>query len=127
MMQSIFLDTHVIVWLFLGAVDKLSTKAQTMIESNELYISPIVILELQYLKEIGRVNAEINDIISDLQIKIGLLIDDLSFEIVSRKATSLSWTRDPFDRLIAAQALAREFPLITKDETILTHFPLAIW
>jgi PIN domain nuclease of toxin-antitoxin system len=127
MIKTVFLDTHVVVGLFLGVIDKLSSKVQTLIESNDLCISPIVILEIQYLKEIGRINIAATDIISDLQAKIGLLVDDLSFEIVARKAVDISWTRDPFDRLIAATAMARDYPLITKDENILANLSLAIW
>jgi PIN domain nuclease of toxin-antitoxin system len=127
MIKNIFLDTHVIVWLFLGSNDKLSEKVKNLIEKNDLYICPIVILELEYLKEIGRINSTANDIVTDLQAKIGLLIDDLSFEIVSRKAADLTWTRDPFDRLIAASAIARGYPLITKDASILNNLSLATW
>ncbi|HLG72825.1 MAG TPA: type II toxin-antitoxin system Phd/YefM family antitoxin [Chloroflexota bacterium] len=39
----------------------------------------------------------------------------------------ITWTRDPFDRLIAAHALATDTPLLTKDETIRQHLPLAWW
>jgi PIN domain nuclease of toxin-antitoxin system len=40
---------------------------------------------------------------------------------------SLNWTRDPFDRLIAAQALCRGIPLLTKDESIRRRIKLAAW
>jgi PIN domain nuclease of toxin-antitoxin system len=42
-------------------------------------------------------------------------------------AMSLSWTRDPFDRLIAAHAIVANSPLITADETILENLSLATW
>lgn len=38
-----------------------------------------------------------------------------------------SWTRDPFDRLIVANAKAAGAPLITKDERIRKHYRRAIW
>jgi PIN domain nuclease of toxin-antitoxin system len=37
------------------------------------------------------------------------------------------WVRDPFDRLIVAQASANDAPLITKDEKIRRHYKRAIW
>jgi PIN domain nuclease of toxin-antitoxin system len=126
-MKSIFIDTHVVVWLYLGDTAKFPEKVQLLIESNDLYISPIIILEIEYLKEIGRINIASNEIISDLQAKIGLLVDDLSFEIVTCKAVDINWTRDPFDCLIAASAIARSYPLITKDENILNNLSLATW
>jgi PIN domain nuclease of toxin-antitoxin system len=127
MIKSVFLDTHAVIWLFAGTTDKFPEKIQRLLESNELYISPMVILEMQYLKEIGRINFGANEIISDLQAKLGLLIDDLSFEIVTRKAVEINWTRDPFDRLIAASAIAHSYPLVTKDENILSNLSLATW
>jgi len=39
----------------------------------------------------------------------------------------MDWTRDVFDRLIAAESAATEVPLITKDRTIRAHHKLSIW
>jgi len=38
-----------------------------------------------------------------------------------------TWTRDPFDRLIVSQARLADVPLLTRDRTIHTHYPRAIW
>jgi PIN domain nuclease of toxin-antitoxin system len=51
----IYLDTHVILWLFARKGDGLSVRAMKLIESDtELTISPMVLLELEYLHEVGR-------------------------------------------------------------------------
>ncbi|HXH57083.1 hypothetical protein [Iamia sp.] len=42
-------------------------------------------------------------------------------------AQTLDWTRDPFDRIIAAQTLAAGARLLTKDLTIRDHLGLAVW
>jgi len=126
-MKAIYLDTHVVVWLFSGLRDKLPEVAKIMIESNDLFICPIVILEIQFLKEIGRINYSAQEILEDLLIKIELKTDDLPFEIAIKKAIEIPWTRDPFDRVITASSIARSFPLITKDQNILSNYPLAIW
>ena len=47
-MESVYLDTHVVVWLFSGEIDKISNKAVEIIEESELFISPIVALELDF-------------------------------------------------------------------------------
>jgi PIN domain nuclease of toxin-antitoxin system len=46
---------------------------------------------------------------------------------VINAAKELSWTRDPFDRLISAHAIVANVPLITADETIREHLHLAVW
>ena len=43
------------------------------------------------------------------------------------RASSISWTRDPFDRLIAAHASLEAAILLTADETILEALPGAVW
>lgn len=126
-MNTVFLDTHVMVWLYANNIENFPEIAKALIESNELLISPMVMLEIQFLKEIGRINSSPNEIMNDLQAKIGVQIDDLSFEIAARRATEINWTRDPFDRLIVASSLARSYPLITKDAVILKNLSLAIW
>lgn len=126
-MKAVYLDTHVVIWLYADNAKDLPEIAKVLIESNELLISPMVILEMQFLKDIGRINCSHHEIIEDLQAKIELQVDDLPFEIAARKATEIQWTRDPFDRLIVASCLARSYPLITKDRIILENLPLAIW
>lgn len=41
-----------------------------------------------------------------------------------RHALSLDWTRDPFDRLLAAHSTARRVPLCTADRHMLSHHRL---
>ncbi len=123
----IYLDTHIVVWLYAGLIDKLSVRAVEAIENNQILISPIVQLELQYLKEIDRITAESSLIVESLNCSIGLKICDLSFFHVVTEAIDQNWTRDPFDRLIVAQSQARKLPLLTKDQTILEKCSLAFW
>ena len=42
-------------------------------------------------------------------------------------ARSFAWTREPFDRLIVANAMADGVRLLTADEMILRHFKDAVW
>lgn len=65
--------------------------------------------------------------LSALRRTVGLQVADASLAELVEAATALSWTRDPFDRLIAAHALVANAPLVTADETIRRHLPLAIW
>ena len=123
----IYLDTHVVVWLYAGFIEKLSKSAIQLIENNALFISPIVQLELTYLHEIKRITRTSQVIIHELQTRIGLKICELSFEAVTNKAITQTWTRDPFDRIIVAHALCNHAKLVTKDKSILKHCKLATW
>lgn len=123
----IYLDTHVIVWLYAGRVDLIPDKAAHLIESNDLLISPICELELQYLFEIGKIKEEARKITSDLASRIGLGVCPLPFEKVVSFSLKESWTRDPFDRLIASQARLQNAQLLTKDKSIQKNYNKAAW
>jgi PIN domain nuclease of toxin-antitoxin system len=122
-----FLDTHVVCWLYEGRLDLISAPAQTAIESGLLRVSPMALLEIQYLYEIGRIGKTANQVFAALSDEIGLREGDAVFAEVAAKAQTLNWTRDPFDRLIVAEALVSGAVLITRDEKIRKHCACAIW
>src|SRR5262245_8585310 len=119
--MTIYLDTHVVLWLYEGLLKKLTQTARRSIDECELLISPMVRLELQYLHEIRRSTQPANAILSELRAQIGLTVCELPFDQVVRKAAESTWTRDPFDRLIVASAACRNFRLLTKDVGIRRH------
>ena len=123
----IYLDTHVVVWLYAGKIKKLSEQARELINDHEIIISPVVRLELQYLFEIQRVTDEANEIVADLSGRIGLKMCDKSFDTIVNGALDLPWTRDPFDRIIVANAAINHNILLTKDQNILENYEKAIW
>jgi PIN domain nuclease of toxin-antitoxin system len=123
----IYLDTHIIVWLYGGFKDKLSDLGKSLIDEEDIYISPIVRLELQYLYEIERVTVSADVILNDLFSRIGLRICDQDFNSIISQALTIDWTRDPFDRLIVANALINHNIIITKDSNILAHYDYAKW
>ncbi len=123
----IYLDTHAVVWLYAGERARFSKKAVGLIEEHDLLISPAVLLELQFLKEIKRMTADPMLVVQTLEETIGMKLCKLDFSRVVIGALSQSWTRDPFDRLIAAQASVCNELLLTKDRTIRRHCAMACW
>lgn len=121
------LDTHVIVWLYYGKLYLISRKAKDVIEGSELFYSPIVKLELQYLKEIDKISDFPNAILSGLKMDMGLKESDADFAKIVDAAIKLTWTQDPFDRLIVANASVVNSVLLTKDEDILKNYKRAVW
>lgn len=127
-MEALYLDTHAVVWLRQKQSEKFSAQGLEAIESAALLlISPMVLLELKFLQEIGRINDDPHSIVGDLDAMIGLRVDDAGFHEAVKKALLIDWTRDPFDRLIVAHAMTKNHPLLTKDEKILAHFQGAFW
>jgi PIN domain nuclease of toxin-antitoxin system len=122
-----YLDTHVAVWLLKGARE-LPQRAQLRLESDdEIVISPMVLLDLQNLHEIGRLKLPPDKVFDILAATIGLRVCTHPFGLVVDQALREMWTRDPFDRIIVAQARCRGGVLLTKDEQILRNYELAVW
>jgi PIN domain nuclease of toxin-antitoxin system len=87
----------------------------------------MVRLELAYLHEIGRILDPADVVLDALGPALQLRDSEAPFAAVTRRAVELSWTRDPFDRLLAANALVDEAWLVTADEAMLEHVPCAVW
>lgn len=124
----IYLDTHVAIWLYaLGAGSLSPAAAECLAGAEDLRISPMARLELQYLYEIGRVTEPAARVCDALEAALDLKLCDASFAAVLREAEQQRWTRDPFDRLIVAQAALHDAPLVTKDESLHAHYARAVW
>ena len=123
----VHLDTHIVCWLFEGRVELLTNPARQAIEEGRLFVSPIVDLELQYLFEIGRLTKGPEVILRTLSKEIDIQITNHPLHQVVKEARTLSWTRDPFDRLIVAETIVAQGRLVTKDSSIQQHFSNVIW
>jgi len=123
----IHLDTHAVVWLYQGRTEAFPPALLRFIGTQRPLISPMVRLELALLHQIGRLLVPAETIVEGLRDVADLRVAESSFDRVAAIAAGLAWTRDPFDRLIAAHALADDLPLITRDETILAHCGVALW
>jgi PIN domain nuclease of toxin-antitoxin system len=122
-----YLDTHVVAWLFAGRLDLLPAGVRQTLDASDLLISPMVELELEYLFEIQRTVKPGREVVETLRKEIGLTTCDLPFVQVIEAALEQSWTRDPFDRMLVAQAALRQAPLLTQDDRIRKHYARAIW
>ena len=123
----IHLDTHVVIWLSSGRPDRLSTRAKSLIGRDKCQISPVVMLELETLFERGKIDRDASIPVNYLIDGIGLTISDRPLLTIVARARSFAWTRDPFDRLIVANAMADNVRLVTADQLILERFADAVW
>ena len=127
MASVVYLDTHVVSWLYAGRQDLLPARVRDSLEACDILISPMVRLELQYLYEIGRTKTTAAKVVHELATAIGLKLCGHPFAKVIERAERQSWTRDPFDRVIVAQAALEKSALATKDQTIHSSYAMALW
>jgi PIN domain nuclease of toxin-antitoxin system len=127
MESLIFLDTHVAIWLYSGQLDLFNPKTLKLINGNPLCMSHIVRLEMKYLNEIGRIKQQPDVIIEALIDEIGLIFSENSLERIVSHAIHLDFTRDPFDRIIVADASINNSKLISKDQIIKINYKNTVW
>jgi PIN domain nuclease of toxin-antitoxin system len=125
--EVIYLDTHVLIYLAAGEMNKLGAAARKAIDRHDVVASAAAVLELELLHEIGRLKPTASKLVAMLTGGIGLRVCDMPFRKVVDQAIAESWTRDPFDRLIVANAKAAAAPLVTRDERIRDNYSRALW
>ena len=114
------IDTHVALWLYAGLTDRLPQSARGAIAGErQPRVSPMSVLELTYMHEIGRARDPVPTMLAALRQSIGLEVADVSLAKLMETAVGLSWTRDPFDRMIVAAARVAKAPLVTADPTLM--------
>ena len=114
--MSVLLDTHVLLWTLAG-----SSRLKELPRLKDFpswTLSPISFLEIKFLQECGRLKLNLPEILKKLHQDDRFLIDSPSLEGVCLAALDLSWTRDPFDRLLVAHSKLRSIPLATVDQNI---------
>jgi len=123
-----YLDTNALVWLAQGDLAMHSPRAGRLIKQADLLFSPMVLLELEYLFEVKRNKLPARDIQRKVEHELGVRVCHLPFATVASAALDEKWTRDPFDRLIVANAKANGFAwLISADDEIARRYPRTVW
>lgn len=123
-----YLDTNIVIFLHLGNLGRLTRRAMDRLESADLVISAMVMLELEILHEKGTIRYSGTKILSDLNQRIVISVCQLPMSVIVNSALQVKWTREPGDRLIVANAIANnEAPLVTSDRRILEQYRNAIW
>jgi PIN domain nuclease of toxin-antitoxin system len=118
---SILLDTNALLWLA-SAPDQIATSALEVLEhqANELFVSAVSAWEVAIKTRIGRLNGA--PLLSAWgEVLAGMNATDLVIDSTdATMAGRLDWEhKDPFDRMIVAQAARRGLTIATSDNQII--------
>lgn len=117
--MNCLLDTHFLLWII---ADAPRLAEFPWLERYATWgVSPVSFLEVQYLSEVGKLTVRIDEFVETVGRDPRFLVDDVPLHNVIQQALSLGWTRDPFDRLLAAHSAARRTPLCSVDQLIRAH------
>jgi len=119
--MKLLLDTHVLLWA-LGEPDSLSTAERAAIadEANAVVASVASLWEIAIKQQSGKLKlpAPAIDWLPPLIDSSGIGTLDITQRHALAAGALPNHHRDPFDRMLVAQALADEFILVTRDRAI---------
>jgi PIN domain nuclease of toxin-antitoxin system len=125
-LTSLLLDTHALLWA-LGDPDRLSSAARSVLESRATpaYASAASVWEISIKRRSGKLTAP-DDLIAQAE--------EAGFDSLPI-AASHAWRagelplhhRDPFDRMLIAQALADGLTVVTKDPVFASYGVPTLW
>ena len=112
--MNIIIDTHIFLWA-LTDPSKLEVAKRSALEdlSNTIFVSAVSIAELMIKASIGKMEIDFDPVaiakksgfaLLDFKPNAALLLRDLPFH-----------HRDPFDRMLVAQSIAENYPIMTED------------
>ncbi|HYI81405.1 MAG TPA: type II toxin-antitoxin system VapC family toxin [Thermoleophilaceae bacterium] len=126
-MKRLLLDTNVAVWLLLGDRDAVSSEAQHALsdERNSISLSAVSVWEIAIKRSLGKFQIDSG---------WGQALTRLDFDpmpVTSQHAEHvehLPWHhRDPFDRLLVAQAALEDHVLLSADAQMTDYDVEVVW
>lgn len=122
--MKVLLDTHIFIW-WNGNVGLLSPTARAVCEDaeNTLVLSLASIWEMQIKYQLGKLtfNQLLPEIIQSQQRGNGLELLPITTEHIYALQELPAHHRDPFDRLLIAQARTEAMPLMTADSAFFPY------
>lgn len=114
--MNLLLDSHAVLW-FLGGAAKLRMEARHAIERAErAYVSSASVWELTVKHERGRLVAPEN--LVDRLHENGFIELPLGWEHARVAGRLPAVHRDPFDRMLVAQAIVERLTIVTRDQVL---------
>ena len=114
--MRVLIDTHLLLWS-LASPGKLPAKARQRIESSEVFASAASIWEVSIKSALGKLQANPAEVLSGIE-PAGFDHLHITGEHAAEVARLPHVHKDPFDRLLVAQALVENMILLTDDDTL---------
>lgn len=123
--MRILLDTHVFLW-YTKADRKLTARSRAMIQNAiEVYVSSASIWEATIKARLGKLDVKIDDLVKAISSS-GFLELSITAEHAAATDRLSDLHRDPFDRILLAQAITEPLIFLTADEMLRDYSKLVI-
>lgn len=123
--MRILLDTHIFLWAVSGD-RKLSKKAeQLIVDADEVYVSAATIWEISIKAGLDKIVADVEELIAEIGAA-GFRELPITNAHAAAVRNLPDHHRDPFDRLLVAQAITEPLRLLSADEHVWKYSDLVI-
>ena len=125
--MRLLLDTHTVLWWFMDD-PRLSRAAGTALDdaANQLFVSVVAGYEIVYKQQSGRLPSAPDDLSRRLQ-QAGVAALPLSLEHALAAAALPGPHRDPWDRIMMAQAQTERLTVVTADPQFSRYGVPVLW
>jgi len=126
-LKRLLLDTNVVVWLLLGERRSVSQAAQRALEdeANEVSVSAVSVWEIAIKRSLRKL--EIEDRWPAALRALGFTPMPVT-AMHAERVEHLPWHhRDPFDRLLIAQASLEDHAVVSADERLARYGVEVVW
>jgi len=126
--MKVLIDTHVLLW-GLENEEKLSQRVRTLLPASEVWISVAGVWEIIAKVQAGKLTLPppVGDYLSKKLKANGVMILPITFDHVKRLERLPMHHRDPFDRILIAQAFEENLPVVTADSLFTQYSVEVIW
>jgi len=119
--MRLLLDTQILVWAYGHSMQLTPTMAESLRDpQNELFVSVVTMWEMVIKEQIGKLHLPlpVKQFVDYAQREGAMQILPVTEEHVWRVGELPMYHRDPFDRLLIAQAAVEDLTLITADAVL---------
>jgi PIN domain nuclease of toxin-antitoxin system len=124
---TLLLDTHLVLWWMAGEASRISKRALAALGSEGIdpVVSAVTVWEAAIKRGLGKLEAP-DDLLAQLE-GAGVELLPITARHADLVASLPLHHRDPFDRLLVAQATVEGLALVTDDESIRRYDVEVIW
>lgn len=123
--MRLLLDTHIFLWMVNGNLRVGTRERELIANAKEVYISSATLWEIAIKFSAGKLRVDMNALLEEIATG-----GFLQLPVMNRHAMAVAQLpllhRDPFDRMLIAQAMAEPMRLLTADARLAAYSELVI-
>jgi PIN domain nuclease of toxin-antitoxin system len=128
--MNLLLDSNVLIWLDIDP-DALSARVRELLtDENNVWIASVVsVWEIQIKLQLGKLslNLPFSKLIENLRVTSDLQILPIELSHIWALEELPEHHRDPFDRLLIAQAIVTQLPIVSADSMFDRYSVQRLW